>query len=66
MSNRPCNYCEFLKLKTWAKSHHLIVTTKESTPSDLEQFMEGQPGTDVFIDGEWSCWYMYLPDHCEC
>jgi len=55
MSDRECNYCSYQYILKRAKENGQKVTT---VPKD--------GGVDVYINSEWICWFMELPDHCCC
>lgn len=61
-----CNYCILEKIKASAKAENKLVTIKDADFEEIKEFNEDEPGKDVFIDGEWFCWLMQIPDHCEC
>ena len=57
MSDRPCNYCSFKTIKSQARADNKTLTTMNNI---------NHGGVDVYVNGEWVCWFMELPNYCCC
>lgn len=77
MSMRPCNYCEYERLKKWAETRgwgEVVVKPAPKIYPESNIPDKGFPdGVDVFVvdtergEGEiWMMWFAELPDHCCC
>jgi hypothetical protein len=60
MSDRECNYCTYQYILSKARQTGRVVTT---APKEIKGV---GTGVDVYVNSEWVCWFMELPDHCCC
>ena len=69
MSDRPCNFCNWQRMKESGcrratKADRIVMAEWE----DDEEFVDAFPGGVVIVekDGKFACWFAELPNHCCC
>jgi len=53
---KQCNFCIYTTMRNSLKK--VEVQPNPSTMFPL--------GVDIFVDGDWVCWFAELPAQCEC
>lgn len=61
MGIHPCNFCTMRHIRKDAEQRGVKVSV---VPHPLANYFPN--GVDVFVDGEWRCWFAELGDSCEC
>lgn len=66
MSDRLCNFCQWKAMKRERKGYRIAKAAERRELWDNGGPYSGQGTVIVDRAGAFVCWFMRLPEHCEC
>lgn len=66
MSDRPCNYCLFREITKVANKEGKVVEMRQAHFPQIREHNNGGDGVDIYVDGEFICWFMQISARCAC